>query len=145
MAYPASPSKGCREPRLEQLISKLPGELSEQNSRHVHTGSNHARARKCVPAKPDAITVLDLTPLVFQRLVIHVGQRERKRGSQKWPKVLLVHHSVYYHCQTTRSTGELSGLKGRRVLWWLLEMVASCAGQIYRRRCPGPQPSAWRQ
>jgi hypothetical protein len=57
--------------------------------------SYHARARKCVPAKPDAITVLDLTPLVFQRLVIHVGQRESERGSQKLPKVLLLHDPIY--------------------------------------------------
>ncbi len=32
----------------------------------------HSRAWKCIPAKSDAIAVLDLAPLIFEGLVVHV-------------------------------------------------------------------------
>jgi hypothetical protein len=34
--------------------------------------TDHARARKGIPAESDAITILDIAPLVLQRLVIHL-------------------------------------------------------------------------
>ncbi len=36
------------------------------------TFTNHARAWKGIPAQSDAITILDIAPLVLQRLVIHL-------------------------------------------------------------------------
>jgi hypothetical protein len=36
------------------------------------TFTNHARAWEGIPAKSDTITILDITPLVLQRLVIHL-------------------------------------------------------------------------
>ena len=32
---------------------------------------HHAGAWKCVPTKPNAVAILDLTPLVFQSFVVH--------------------------------------------------------------------------
>jgi hypothetical protein len=34
--------------------------------------TNHARAWKRVPAESDAIAILDIAPLIFQRFVVHV-------------------------------------------------------------------------
>ena len=31
----------------------------------------HARAREGVPAEPNAIPILDVAPLVFERLILH--------------------------------------------------------------------------
>lgn len=36
------------------------------------TSTNHARAWKGIPAESDTITILDIAPLVLQRLVIHL-------------------------------------------------------------------------
>lgn len=38
---------------------------------HNRKQAYHARAGENVPAEPDAISVFDLTPLVFERLIIH--------------------------------------------------------------------------
>jgi hypothetical protein len=89
MVYPASPSKGCRELRLEQRVSKLPREVSEGNSCRPSIVFYHASAGECVPTESNAITILHLVPLVFQRLIVHLGEEEQREGSKETAAVVL--------------------------------------------------------
>ena len=83
---------------MGQPVAKLPKEPSDYKSCGLTIASYHARARKDVPAEPDTVTVLYLTPLIFQRLIVHIDQAEPKRRSPKWPNLfsipLSVHHNI---------------------------------------------------
>jgi hypothetical protein len=43
----------------------------QQGQRGHESASYHARAGKVIPAQPDAITILNLTPLILKCLVVH--------------------------------------------------------------------------
>lgn len=43
------------------------------SAQNTFSYTNHARARKRIPAEPNAIAVLHIAPLVLQGLVVHVG------------------------------------------------------------------------
>lgn len=39
----------------------------------IHPGTNHARAGEGIPAKSNAIALLDIAPLILQRLKVHAA------------------------------------------------------------------------
>lgn len=53
---------------------------------HGDTETNHARARKRVPAESDTIAILDVAPLVLQSVVVHDGWV----GTGRWTRLDLV-------------------------------------------------------
>jgi hypothetical protein len=71
-AYQASPSRVCKGLRWGRPDGKLPWGTLAQADRKQQVEIHHARAWEGVPTKSNAITVLDLAPLIFESLVVHV-------------------------------------------------------------------------
>jgi hypothetical protein len=68
VGYPSSLSEACRGHRWAQRGARLPvAHISISSiSMRPEKPTHHARAGECVPAETDAITILDLAPLVLE-------------------------------------------------------------------------------
>lgn len=72
----SSPSEAYRRHQWGQLIGMLPKVgLSKQDRQTaiIHPGTNHARAGEGIPAQSNAIALLNIAPLVLQRLKVHAA------------------------------------------------------------------------